>query len=79
MPTVFTHHGYRFFFYSNEGSEPAHVHVERGGGVCKFWLRPARLARSDGFSKRDLAKIATIVRERQQEILDAWGEHVGSA
>jgi hypothetical protein len=29
VPTVIRIHGYRYFFYSNEGSEPPHVHVER--------------------------------------------------
>ena len=34
MPTILRLEGYRFFFYSNEGSprEPPHVHVERGDG-----------------------------------------------
>ncbi|WP_284734689.1 DUF4160 domain-containing protein [Sphingosinicella terrae] len=33
MPTVFRRQGFRFFFYSNEGSplEPIHVHVEKAG------------------------------------------------
>ncbi len=29
MPTVFRSGPYRFFFYSNEGSEPPHIHVQR--------------------------------------------------
>lgn len=28
MPTIFRIDGYRFFFYSGEGNEPPHVHVE---------------------------------------------------
>ena len=27
MPTVLRWEGYRAFFYSNEGSEPPHLHV----------------------------------------------------
>jgi Domain of unknown function (DUF4160) len=30
MPTILRINGYRFFFYSNENDEPAHVHVEKG-------------------------------------------------
>jgi hypothetical protein len=42
MPTVFQDRGFRFFFYSNEGSprEPAHIHVEKDDIEAKFWLRP---------------------------------------
>jgi len=30
MPTVLRIRGYRFFFFSDESREPAHVHVESG-------------------------------------------------
>jgi len=42
MPTLWVEDGFRFFFYSNEGSprEPVHVHVEKGGAEAKFWLLP---------------------------------------
>jgi hypothetical protein len=36
MPTVLRVSGYRFFFYSLEGSEPSHIHVEHGDNVAKF-------------------------------------------
>lgn len=43
MPVVFRHRGYRFYFYSNEGSprEPLHVHVEKGESEAKIWIEPA--------------------------------------
>jgi hypothetical protein len=31
VPTVLRVGPYRFFFYSNEGTEPPHVHVEAAG------------------------------------------------
>lgn len=32
--------GYRFFFYSNERNEPAHMHAWKGGSEAKFgWVR----------------------------------------
>src|SRR5258708_4053139 len=30
----------RFFFFSNEGNEPPHIHIEDGDGYAKFWLDP---------------------------------------
>jgi Domain of unknown function (DUF4160) len=58
MPTVLRQDGFRFFFYSNEGDprEPPHVHVMRGGGEAKVWLRPfVTIADSQRFDARTLA------------------------
>jgi hypothetical protein len=38
MPTILYIYGWRLFFYSNEGSEPIHVHAAKGDMECKFWL-----------------------------------------
>ena len=40
MPTVFRERGFRFFFYSNEGSprEPVHIHVEKADLEAKFLM-----------------------------------------
>jgi hypothetical protein len=42
MPEVFRERGFRFFFYSNEGTprEPVHIHVEKDRLEAKFWLQP---------------------------------------
>ncbi len=44
MPTVFRWRSYRFFFYSNEGAEPAHVHVWKDGKEAKIWLHDISVA-----------------------------------
>jgi hypothetical protein len=50
MPTVLRWNGYRFYFFSNEGSEPPHIHVDKGGNSVKYWLEPVSMARNFGFS-----------------------------
>jgi hypothetical protein len=40
VPTALRVEGYRFFFYSNEGHEPPHIHVQKAEGIAKFWLKP---------------------------------------
>ena len=42
MPVVFHYRGFRFFFYSNEGTprESIHIHAEKDNVEAKFWLRP---------------------------------------
>jgi hypothetical protein len=29
MPNVLTQQGFKFYFYTDEGSEPAHVHIKK--------------------------------------------------
>lgn len=41
MPTVLYVNGWRFFFYSNEGNEPVHIHAQKGEKECKFLLLEA--------------------------------------
>jgi len=52
MPTVLKIGKFRFFFFSNEGSEPIHIHVESDEKYAKFWLQPVQLARSIGYSAK---------------------------
>jgi len=48
MPTVLRIKGFRFHFYSDEGSEPPHIYVRSADGECKFWLTTISLARNRG-------------------------------
>lgn len=77
MPKVFEVDGYRFFFFSNEGSppEPCHIHVRKGNGLAKFWVRPSvRLDSSIDFSSKELKFIETQVKENASRIEEAWNE-----
>jgi hypothetical protein len=68
---------YRLFFTSFDCNEPPHVHVERETKTCKFWIEPLGLARSHGFSARELNVIRDIIRMHRFTILEAWHEHCG--
>lgn len=74
MPTVKRSGPYRFFFFSNEGSEPPHVHVQRDEALAKVWLTPVALGSSWGFSARELNRIEQLVAESQSELREAWRE-----
>ncbi|MGK2926993.1 MAG: DUF4160 domain-containing protein [Lysobacterales bacterium] len=54
MPTVLRQGPYRFFWYSHEPNEPAHVHIDRDQCSAKFWLEPVGFARNIGFSRHEL-------------------------
>ena len=75
MPTVARVKGYRFFFYSLENREPAHVHVERGRSTAKFWLTPVRLASSKRFRPHEMNRIARIVERNLETFREAWNDH----
>lgn len=78
MPTILRVGPYRMFFYSNEGSEPPHVHVESGDTLAKFWLMPVRLARPGGYPAHELRLIERMLNEHQSELERAWHEYFGS-
>lgn len=78
MPTVLRIKGYRFFFFSLEGNEPPHIHVEFAEKVAKFWLDPVNLASSYGFRSYDLTEVRAIVIENRVKFLEKWNEHFSS-
>jgi hypothetical protein len=62
---------YRFHFYSREGNEPPHIHVERDDLEAKFWLHPVSLASNHNFSQAELNRIEKLVEENCQKLLAA--------
>jgi len=75
MPTVIRVGRFRFFFFSNERQEPAHIHIKAGEDQAKFWLAPIGLAANYGFSARELNEIARIVTEHHSDLLEAWNDY----
>jgi len=77
MPTVLRLIGYRFFFYSNEGNEPPHIHIEKGDAAAKFWLHEVELANSFGFSSKEINQLRNLVLENRELFIRSWHEHFG--
>ena len=75
MPTVLRIAGFRFFFYSNEGNEPPHIHVERGDDVAKFWLEAVELVNSAGFAAREINQLRKLIIEHQPQLLQSWHDY----
>ena len=63
---------YRFHFYSREGGEPPHIHVEREDMEAKFWLEPVSLAGNWGFRPVELSRLQRMVEEHRQALLEAY-------
>ena len=77
MPTVLRIESYRFFFYSLEGNEPPHIHVERGDDVAKYWLNPVSLVQSRGFRAHELNRVQALVIKNRLIFMEAWNAHFG--
>ena len=75
MPTILRIKGFRFFFFSLEGNEPPHVHVEKDDKVAKFWLKPINLASSTGFRSHELTEIRSLILEHSKIFLEKWNEY----
>jgi hypothetical protein len=74
MPTVLRIGAFRFHFYSDEGEEPAHIHVDTGDGECKFWLDPVVLAKSTNVSPINVRKIERLVFEHRSFLTEKSDE-----
>jgi hypothetical protein len=78
MPTVLRSGPYRLFFYSADGGEPPHVHVEREALIAKFWLKPVRLQDSGGFSRVEIRRLVGIVEDNVDALLRSWDDFFSS-
>ncbi len=77
MPTVLRHGSWRLFFYSNEGSEPPHIHIESPHGVAKFWLDPVALVGYSGLRRHELRALEHFLSDHRDVLLRAWNEYFG--
>lgn len=77
MSTVLRWNGYRFYFFSNEGSEPSHVHIDKAGHTAKFWLADGSLARNIGFSTKEIAELSDKVKAEAEHFEEAWRGYFG--
>lgn len=77
MPTVVRVGSHRFFFFSNEGHEPPHIHVESGDRYAKFWLEPIRLADSVGYHAAELTRLGKLVVEHRERFREKRDEYFG--
>jgi Domain of unknown function (DUF4160) len=75
MPTLLRWKGYRFYFYSADGWEPAHIHVFKDGKEAKIWLRDLVVAINLGYSAKGLNEIIRNVREEQSSFTKAWNDY----
>ena len=72
MPTIYRFEGFRFFFYSNEGNEPPHIHISKNDCEMKVWLRTLVVDYSFGFKPSEERIILKIIRNNQKRFISEW-------
>jgi len=81
MPTILMVLGWRFFFYSNEGNEPMHVHASKGEAECKYWLNPEFYEIEEAWSRnltpRLRREVRKIIFDHFELIVGEWGKSFG--
>jgi hypothetical protein len=76
MPTVLRVGPYRFFFYSGDGNEPPHIHIEHDA-TSPSSARSGSARAEPGILTSGVSDISRLVNEHAQELLEAWNDYFG--
>jgi hypothetical protein len=76
VPTILLIRGWRFFFYTNEGNEPVHIHCQNAEREAKYWLDvesfEAVEAHAYNMSPADRRTVRRIILEHFDYIVSEW-------
>ena len=79
MPTILVIFGWRLFFYSNEGTEPIHIHAQKAEMECKFWLLTDEFEIKEAFSHNlnpaSKKEIKKIIYQHFDYIVEEWNKY----
>ena len=78
MPTIILIHGWRFFFFANEGNEPIHIHCRKSEKDIKYWIdienSDIKEAYSYNTTPPDIRFIKKVIFENFDYIVEKWQE-----
>ncbi len=77
MPTILKIKGFRFFFWSKEDGEPAHIHIEKAEANAKVWLNPLEDDYFYGFTPKEIKEIRQIINENLELFRTKWNSYHG--
>ena len=65
-----------FYFYSNEGNEPTHIHCSKADAEAKYWLDAEAFAITEayayGMSPADRRTVRSIIFQHFDYIIAEW-------
>ncbi|UJS21370.1 MAG: DUF4160 domain-containing protein [Candidatus Brocadia sp.] len=77
-PAIFKYKSYWLYFFSKEEAR-VNIHVKYPNGGAKFWLEPiVALANNYGLSPKQLNEIQKFIKEKADEITEAWENYFKS-
>ena len=80
MPTILLIAGWRLFFYSNESQEPIHIHAEKAGMECKYWLNVEEYdiieAHTYNLTVQAKREIKKIIYDHFDYIVSEWNKNL---
>lgn len=74
MPVIHRERGYRFYFNSDEGNEPAHIHIKGEKGRMKVWLKDLVITNVRGIPGHEQNKLLGIIEVKRKEFISAWNK-----
>jgi hypothetical protein len=77
MPTVHRWRKYRASFFSNDRSEPPHVHVTADGHQLKIWLESLVVAVNSGFPAHEIGDILEEISFERNRLIEEWNVFFG--
>jgi len=73
MPRVLTINGYIFYFFAADCKERAHMHVKKGDGNGKIWIKPEiEVYYLKGFKQKEKRQILKLVVENREQLIAYW-------
>ena len=73
MPKVLEIRGYIFHFFSFDCSERTHIHVRKGEGTGKIWLKPEiEVFYLKDFKHQETRQILKLVEENRAQLIEKW-------
>jgi hypothetical protein len=72
MPTLLVLNGYQFYFFSNEGEEPPHIHVDKADATMKVWLDTLEIAYNYGYNPKQVKFILKAIQEHKESFINGW-------
>ncbi len=75
MPTLLRWKGCRFYFWSHEGNEPQHTHIDCAEKSAKVWLFDLAVSYNEGFTSKEMKQLLGQVKIHRKVFKEAWHAH----
>lgn len=73
MPRVLAINGFIFYFFAADCKERAHMHVKKGDGNGKIWIKPEiEVFYLKGFKQKEKRQILKLVEENSTQLIEYW-------